>query len=140
MSERAAELALRNSQRETVALWKAEGALQEALWEYSPAARQSAMAALELSTDSEVEYGSAIALALAGDSACSETLANDLERCFPEDTSARLNYIPTLREQIALNHGRPSKAIELLKSPCPTSWVCRQAAYMGSPELSIPFT
>ena len=119
MSERAAELALQNSQRETAALWKAGGALQEALWGYSAAARRSAMASLELSTDREVEYGSAIALAFAGDSTRSETLANDLERRFPEDTSVRLNYLPTLRAQLALNHGQPLKAIELLKIAMP---------------------
>jgi eukaryotic-like serine/threonine-protein kinase len=77
------------------------------------------MASLELSTDREVEYGAAIALALAGYSTHSETLANDLERRFREDTSVRLNYIPTLRAQLALNHSQPSKAIELLKIAVP---------------------
>jgi hypothetical protein len=45
-----------------------------------------------------------------------QTLANDLEKCFPEDTSVRFSYVPVLRAQLALNHGSPSNAVELLQS------------------------
>jgi eukaryotic-like serine/threonine-protein kinase len=129
MSARAAELALQNSHRETAALWKSGGSLQEALWGDSVNARRSAIASLELSTDREVEYGSAFALALAGDSALAETFAKDLERRFPEDTSVRFNYIPTLRAQLALNHGQPSEAVELLQITTPRE--------LGVPQSSI---
>ena len=43
------------------------------------------------------EYAAAFAFARAGDSARAETLAGDLERRFPEDTSVRSSYLPTLR-------------------------------------------
>jgi hypothetical protein len=62
-----------------------------------------------------VEYGAAVALALAGDSSRSETLVNDLERRFPDGTLVRFNYAPTLRALLALNSGKPSNAIELLQ-------------------------
>jgi len=55
-------------------------------------------------------------LARAGDSARSERLAGDLEKRFPEDTSVRYSYLPVLRALFALNHGQPSKAIELLQA------------------------
>ena len=55
----------------------------------------------------------------AGDSSRSQALAKDLERRFPEDTSVRFNYLPTLRALFALNHGEPSKAIELLQVAVP---------------------
>ena len=77
------------------------------------------MAALELSKDREVEYGAAFALALSGDSSRSQTLANDLESRFPEDTSVRFSYLPALRALLALNHGEPAKAIELLQIAVP---------------------
>ena len=43
-----------------------------------------------------------------------QTLADDLEKRFPEDTSVRFSYLPALRALLALNRGEPSKAIELL--------------------------
>ena len=109
------DLAHQSGQRERAALWETGAALQEAFFGNAAAARQNAMASLQLSKDRDVEYGAAFALALSGDSAQAETLANDLEKRFPEDTSVRFNYLPTLRALLALNHGEPSKAIELLQ-------------------------
>lgn len=87
------------------------------------------MASLALSKNREVEHGAALALALTGDSDHSETLAKDLERRFPEDTSVTLNYLPTLRALFALNHGEPAKAIELLQIAAPYE--------LGVPQSSI---
>jgi hypothetical protein len=115
MSQRAAQLALRNSQAETASLWEIGAALQESFLGNSAAAKQNAMKSLDLSKDREVEYGAALALALSGDSARAEGLANDLERRFPEDTSVRFSYLPTLHALLALSQGQPSKAIDLLQ-------------------------
>ena len=101
------------------ALYEAGAALWEAFFGNAPEARQSAMAALELSKDRDVEYGAAFALALSGDSPRAQTLANDLEKRFPEDTSVRFSYLPALRALLALNHGEPAKAIELLQVAVP---------------------
>jgi hypothetical protein len=49
----------------------------------------------------------------------SQTLANDLEKRFPEDTLVRFNYVPTLRALLALNDRKPSSAIELLQAASP---------------------
>jgi tetratricopeptide (TPR) repeat protein len=87
------------------------------------------MAALELSKDREVEYGAAFALARSGDFSQAQALANDLERQFPEDTSIRFSYLPTLHARFALNHGDSSKAIELLQVAIPHE--------LGAPRSSI---
>jgi tetratricopeptide (TPR) repeat protein len=89
------------------------------------------MAALALSKGRDVEYASAFALALAGDFAHSEALANDLERRFPEDTSVRFNYLPTLRALFALNHGEPAKAIEQLQVAIPHELGISALAFFG---------
>ena len=81
-----------------------------------PSQRGSATAALERSNNREVEFGAALALAMSGDAARAQALADDLERRFPEDTVVRFSYLPVLRARIALNQGDPSKAIELLQS------------------------
>ena len=119
MSRRAADLAQQAAQRDRAALYETGLALWEGFFGNAPAARRSAMAARELSKDRDVEYGAAFALALSGDSSRSQTLANDLERRFPEDTSAKFSYLPALRALLALNHREPSKAVELLQIAVP---------------------
>jgi tetratricopeptide (TPR) repeat protein len=89
------------------------------------------MAAHELSKTREVEYGAAFALALSGDSAESQTLANDLEKRFPEDTSVRFSYLPAVRALLALNHGEPSKAIELLQIAVPYDLGAPRSSFHG---------
>jgi tetratricopeptide (TPR) repeat protein len=64
-------------------------------------------------------YGTALALALAGNSAQAQALADDLEKRFPEDTSVKFSYLPVLRALLALNRDQPSKAIELLEGATP---------------------
>ncbi len=119
MSQRAVDLAQQGGKRESAALYETGAALSEAFFGNAPSARHRAMAALELSRARDVEYGVAFALALSGDSAGSQTLADDLERRFPEDTVVRSNYLPALRGLLALNHGEPAKAIELLQIAVP---------------------
>lgn len=82
-------------------------------------ARQNAAAALKLSRARDVEYGAAFALALSGDFSKSETLANDLETRFPEDTFVRFSYVPMLRALFAVNRGEPSIALEMLQIAAP---------------------
>jgi DNA-binding winged helix-turn-helix (wHTH) protein/Tfp pilus assembly protein PilF len=119
MSRRAVELAQQSGQRERAALWEIGSAVREAFFENAPEARRSTIAALALSKDREVEYGAAIALALSGDFSRSQILGNDLEKRFPEDTSVRFSYMPALRAILALNHGEPARAIELLQVAVP---------------------
>src|ERR1019366_733246 len=68
-------------------------------------------------------------LALARDSGQSQTPANDLEKRFGEDTGTRFSYLPALRARLALNHGEPAKAIELLQIAVPYE--------LGVPRSSI---
>jgi DNA-binding winged helix-turn-helix (wHTH) protein/tetratricopeptide (TPR) repeat protein len=127
MSRRAVDLAQQAGQRESAALYETGAALQEAFSGNAPAARRRATAALELSKNREVEYGAAFVMALSGDSSRSKLLANDLERRFPEDTSVKFNYMPVLRA--LLNHGEPSKAIDLLQMAVPYE--------LGTPRCTI---
>ena len=119
MSRRAVELADQAANKERAALFQSGEAVWEAFYGDVSAAKRDALAALEVSNDREVQYGAALALALAGDSSRSEALANDLENRFPEDTSLRFSYLPTLRGILALNRGQPSKSVELLQVAVP---------------------
>ncbi len=131
ISGRVANLAQQAGHRESAALYETGAALWEAFFGDAPAARRTALAALELSKSRDVEYGAAFALALSGDSSQSQTLADDLEKRFPEDTSVRFSYLPELRALLALNHGEPSKAIELLQVAAPYELGVPRSWYSG---------
>lgn len=128
LARQAADLAQQAGQRERAAQFEAGTALWEGFFGNAVAAKLSALAALDLSKGRDVEYGAAVALALAEDSQ-SQALANSLETRFPEDTSVRFSYMPTLRALLALNHGEPSKAIELLQVAAPYE--------LGAPRSSM---
>jgi tetratricopeptide (TPR) repeat protein len=126
---RAADLAQQAAQRDRAALDETGLALWEGFFGNAPEARRNVMAARELSKSREVEYGAAFALALSGDSAQAQGLANDLETRYPEDTPVRFSYLPALRALLALNHREPSKAIELLQIAIPYD--------LGAPRCSF---
>jgi len=118
-SRPAADLAQQAGHRERAATYRAGKAVWEAFFGNALAAKQSAVAALELSKGRDVEYGAAFALALAGDFPRSKALAHDLETRFPEDTSVQFSYLPALRGLFALNRHEPQKAVELLQVAAP---------------------
>jgi eukaryotic-like serine/threonine-protein kinase len=113
MARKAVDLT-QQAQAETAALYQAGAAVREAFFGNVAEARRSAMAALELSKARDVEYGAAFAMALSGDSSRALTLANDLEKRFPEDTSVRSSYLPVLRALLD-----PANAIEALRVATP---------------------
>jgi tetratricopeptide (TPR) repeat protein len=72
-----------------------------------------------------------LALALAGDSSRAQTLADDLEKRFPEDTCVRFSYLPTLRGLLALNRSEPAKAIDLLQTALPYDLGAPRSSFHG---------
>ena len=132
MSRRAADAARRAGQPERAALFEVEAAVQEALLGNALEARRSAASALELSQGKDVQYGAAFALALSGDSSRSQTLADQLEKRFPEDTSVRYSYLPELHALIALNHGEPGKALRALQDAVPYEMGWPTSVFVGS--------
>jgi tetratricopeptide (TPR) repeat protein len=111
--------AQRAEEPEAAARYETLAALRESLAGNAGAARQKAAAVLRLSKGRDVEYGTALTLALAGDAAKSKMLADDLAKRFPVDTIVQFNYLPTVRAQIALLHGDPLVAIEILQAALP---------------------
>jgi serine/threonine protein kinase len=118
-SRRAVASAERAEEKETAAGYEAEAALREALFGNATEARQRAVAALGLSTGRDVQYGAALALALARDAPRAQALADDLGKHFPEDTVVQFNYLPTIHAQIAFSRNVSSKAIEALQAAAP---------------------
>jgi DNA-binding winged helix-turn-helix (wHTH) protein/tetratricopeptide (TPR) repeat protein len=119
ISHRAVAQAQQAGQPERAALWAAGAAVREALFGNRQAATEWAHSGLASSNDREVEYGAALAFAIAGDSSSVEALADQMEKQFPEDSTVRFNYLPTLRAQLALNRAEPQQAVEFLQVAAP---------------------
>ena len=104
---------------ETAAAYESAVAVWEAFSGNQSAAHERAVAALSLSNGRDISYAAGFALALAGNIARSESLANSLERQYPRDTLVRFTYLPTLRALAALARNQPTIAIELLQANVP---------------------
>ncbi len=108
-----------NDGNEVIANYNVDVALGEALVDNGTLARQYSSTALQLSTGRDVQFVAAFALALVGDAAKAQALADDLAKRFPQDTIAQSIEIPAIRAQLALLHGDSSKAIEILQPALP---------------------
>jgi serine/threonine protein kinase/Tfp pilus assembly protein PilF len=118
-SENAIRLAQQAGHRERAALYETKAALWEAFFGNAPMAEKTAVAALTIAKNREDRFGAALAIAMSGDAFQAQSLANDLERDFPEDTSVRFDYLPAVRASLALGHRDPAKAIEVLQVAVP---------------------
>jgi DNA-binding winged helix-turn-helix (wHTH) protein/tetratricopeptide (TPR) repeat protein len=119
LSRSAMGLAQQTGQKERAATYVASTAVWESFFGNADAAERSATEALKLSTGRDVEYSAAFALAQAGDFSQAQSLANDLNKHFPEDTSVQFSYLPTLRGLFALHQKDSSKALEQLEIAIP---------------------
>ncbi len=118
-SRQAMDSAQRADEKESAATYSAISGLRESLFGNADEARRRATLAMGRSEGRDVQYGSALAFAYAGDDARAQAVAGDLAKRFPEDTIMQFNYLPTLRAKLALNKGNASEALETLKAATP---------------------
>jgi pentatricopeptide repeat protein len=119
LTRRAMESAERAGREEKAATFSATSGLTEALFGNAGEARRRATLAMESSAGVDVQYGSALALAYAGDTKRAQDLTEDLNKRFPEATIVQFNYLPTLRARLAVNRGNASDALETLRAAVP---------------------
>ena len=118
-SRQAVDSAVRAQEKESSAMYSVLSGLREALFGNSQEARRHATSEMGRSAGRDAQYGSALALAYAGDDGRAQALTADLVKRFPEDTIVRFNYLPTLRAKLALSKGNFSEAIESLRTATP---------------------
>jgi hypothetical protein len=120
LTKRAVDSAIRADSKEGGATWQANAALQQAAYGNSTEARQTAAAALKPApTGQGVEAEAALALAMAGDTARAEFLAQDLEKRFPLDTQMQLLWLPAIQLQLALDRKNLSLALNVPQAASP---------------------
>jgi serine/threonine protein kinase/Tfp pilus assembly protein PilF len=113
----AVDSAIRADDKESGAVYLANSAVLQAAYGNAAEARQSAAEALKLAPASPgAAVGAALALAVVGDTARSESLAQDLAKRYPLGTQMQSLWLPTIRAQLALNRNDPSRALNGLKS------------------------
>ena len=106
--------------KEVVAGLKGAAPLNELSFGEPAEVRQLTATMLTISRIKDVQTGAATLLALAGDDSRAQVLADEIAKEFPEDTSVRLSFLPTIGAQLALNRKDPARAIELLQAAAPT--------------------
>jgi eukaryotic-like serine/threonine-protein kinase len=121
LSRQAATSADRAGEKEMEAGCEAAASLWEALYGNASEARQHAAGTLAKSNGRDAQYVAALALAVIGDSARAQALAEDLEKRLPDDTVVGFNYLPTLHAQLLLNspHRSPERAVQALAVASP---------------------
>ncbi|MGB8592399.1 MAG: protein kinase, partial [Candidatus Acidiferrales bacterium] len=120
LTKRAVDAAIRADSKESGAEWQANAALLQAAYGNSPEARQSAAEALKLAPTSQgVESEAALALAMAGDAAKAEPLAQDLGKRFPLDTQMQSLWLPAVEAQVALDRKNPAAALNVAQAASP---------------------
>jgi tetratricopeptide (TPR) repeat protein/tRNA A-37 threonylcarbamoyl transferase component Bud32 len=106
--------------REAAAFWTADQALREALFGNLGPAREQVDAALKLAPGSrDVEIHAAVALAMAGDTARAQALADELNKRFPLNTTTQSVWLPVIHGEAAIHRNTPSSTVELLQAAVP---------------------
>jgi tetratricopeptide (TPR) repeat protein len=118
-SRHAEQSAKRADEKETAAEWQMNSALREAEFGNAVQARNEAASALALASTRDVRILAALALALAGDSARAQKIADELEKQNPLNTVIIGYWLPTIRAGIEINRDNVAKAVELLQVAMP---------------------
>jgi hypothetical protein len=119
LSVRASDTATRADKKESAAAYLARSALREAWFGDADEAARRSRAALALSSDLGVQYAAALSLAYTNDLKSAQLIAVQWDKNYPEATTVRLFFVPTLRAAVAYARGKPSDAIAVLKPTSP---------------------
>jgi DNA-binding winged helix-turn-helix (wHTH) protein/tetratricopeptide (TPR) repeat protein len=115
LTAQAVDSAMRNGHKESAAIWEANAAVRAAGMGNVAEAHRMADAALKLlPTGQAVKIETALALAMAGDTVRTTSLAQDLNRRFPLDTQVQSLWLPTIEGQLALDGGDAAAALNRL--------------------------
>jgi serine/threonine protein kinase/tetratricopeptide (TPR) repeat protein len=118
--KQAVNSAIRGDSKENGAIWQANAALQQAAYGNAAEARLTAAEALQLAPASPgAEAEAALAFAMAGDTARSESLAQDVGKRFPLDTQMQALWLPAIQAQLALGRKNPASALSVLQAASP---------------------
>ena len=116
LTRRAVDSAVRSDNKESGAIYLANAAFQRAAYGDAAEARQLAAEALKLApANPGAAIEAAIAFAVVGDTARSESLARDLNKRYPIGTQMQALWLPAIQARLALDRKNPAVAIHALQ-------------------------
>jgi eukaryotic-like serine/threonine-protein kinase len=127
--DRAVILARQGNFLEQAAMFQGARAVWNALFGFPAQAQTNAAAALSLYRSRDADYGPAFTLALLHHSGQAHKIEADLEKRYPDYTSAQFSYLPVLRALEALNQGDPANALEMTQAAVPYELAVPGTAY-----------
>lgn len=113
---RATDVALRAEAREVVASYTADQALRAAWLGQFAQSLTLAQSALKLERNRNVLTRTALAFALAGDTAKAQPLIEELEQKHPKDTMVNQVWLPEIKAAVELRRNNAEAALELLET------------------------
>jgi eukaryotic-like serine/threonine-protein kinase len=120
LTTRAGDAAVRADSKEYAGITMELAAIREAVYGNGQQARQDAASGLKFDPESQaVRAMAGIALAMGGDAAQANSIAEDLNKQHPADTQLQSLWLPAIRAQLALERKNPSAAIDDLHAALP---------------------
>jgi len=118
-SRRAVDAAVRNSSKETAAIWQVNAALREAEFGNQATAKQDVAAALTLTPGRDVEILAALTLARSGETVRAKTIVGELEKSYPSETILKVYWLPTIKAAIELDANNAAQSLVYLEAAAP---------------------
>ncbi len=118
-SRRAVDAAVRNSSKESAAIWQVNAALREAEFGNLATAKQDVATALTLTPGRDVEMLAALALVRSGEIVRAKTIVGELEKSYPSQTVLKVYWLPTIKAAIELNANNAAQSLVYLEAAAP---------------------
>jgi eukaryotic-like serine/threonine-protein kinase len=120
LTRQAVNSAVRADSSENAAIWAENAALREAAFGNFSEAKLLAAEGLKLTPNNVgAQIEAALAFAISGDAARSQTLTQQLNKEAPLDTHVQSLWLPTIRAQLGIDSKHPADAVEQLQAAAP---------------------
>ncbi len=120
LRQQAVDSAVRSDQNGNAAVYLEDAAVLEGFFGNAAEAKRAATAGLKLVPSNKgVEVEAALALAIAGDAAQSQSLAAELDKRYPIDTQVQSLWLPAIQAQLSLHRKNAASALETLQAALP---------------------
>jgi serine/threonine protein kinase len=119
LSGRASQSALRAEEKETAALWMMDSALREAEFGNRAEAQQQIKNGLAIASSRDVQTLAALAYACLGDQTRARSMADSLQKQYPENTMLNRYWLPVIRAYSDLRAGQTAQSVSLVREVAP---------------------
>jgi serine/threonine protein kinase len=139
LTDQAVTSAQRADEKETAALWRLNSALREVEFGNLQRARQEVNGGLAIASTRDVQTLAAVTLACAGDRGRARSMADELHKQFPLNTTLNHYWLPVARAYIELRSSHPARALTFLQEAAPYDLAFPLPQYSEGGQLYPPY-